>query len=161
MFVPRYLCIFSVWWSFLQSSHIPHQCQKGRCKQQQGQHVISSCNWRVRGMCIVCRQWYCSWHNSCIHLSDIPFLLSFLKNWPRRVVTPLVYSLLDASYEVYAWYEYIFWPSVTLLTGFPYINKDTQNKLNPNVLGLLFKSLNLNGGEKSPTYIFHMRTKVK
>ena len=53
----------------------------------------------------------------------------------------LVFSLLDTSYEVYASYEYrfltYFLGSVTLLTGSPYINKDTQNNLNPKVLDQL------------------------
>ena len=46
----------------------------------------------------------------------------------------LVYSLLDASYEAYASYEYSFLTyflgSATWLSGYTYFKKDIQNNFN-------------------------------
>ena len=53
----------------------------------------------------------------------------------------LVSSLLDASYEAYASYEYsflnYFLGSATWLSGSTYFKKDIQNNLNSRVVGQL------------------------
>ena len=81
--LPRVMVIFSI---------LPYSASMSarNLEKRQGRHVMYSDHWYAIVQCIVSCQWSCSWNTSRIYFSDIPFILSFLKVLPKRLVMPLV-----------------------------------------------------------------------